>query len=113
MRIRLNGQWKTCDVRRLHALRAAECGPDAQDFITIYNGFATPEDQPLQEGDEIVLIRQGEMPPREALEAMLGARHTPGVYQQVKRRAWPWRDWAAWVRLSRWHWRAPGWGSCT
>ncbi|MBC8528543.1 sulfur carrier protein ThiS adenylyltransferase ThiF [Christensenellaceae bacterium NSJ-44] len=85
MRIRLNGQWKTCDVRRLHALREAECGPEAQDFITIYNGFATPEDQPLQEGDEIVLIRRGEMPPPEAFEAMLSARHTPGVYQKVKK----------------------------
>ena len=39
----------------------------------------------MNEGDELVLIRRGETPPAEELEALLVARHTPGVHAAVKR----------------------------
>lgn len=52
--------------------------------LTILNGFATDQDLPIKAGDTISLIKRGEMPPREELESMLSARHTPGVYAKLK-----------------------------
>jgi len=57
--------------------------PDAD--IVIYNGAAMREDCPLSDGDRVVLIRRGERPGPEEMEALLVARHTPGVHDKVKR----------------------------
>jgi len=65
----------------LHALREAE-KPDAD--ILIINGFPSTDDRPLAEGDEVVLIRRGEVPTREEFETLMAARHTPGVHEKVK-----------------------------
>ncbi len=56
--------------------------PDAD--VWIRNGFPAGPDAVLQEGDEVVLIRRGEIPSREELEHLLVARHTPGVHRKVK-----------------------------
>ena len=56
--------------------------PDAD--IAIYNGFPTREDPELRDGDEVVLIRRGEVPGPEEMEAQLIARHGPGVHSRVK-----------------------------
>jgi sulfur carrier protein ThiS adenylyltransferase len=56
----------------------------AADLI-IWNGFPVGEDRPLCEGDEVVLIRRGEQPSQDELEALMAARHTPGVHQKLKR----------------------------
>ena len=56
----------------------------AADLI-IWNGFPVGEDRPLSEGDELVLIRRGERPSLDELEALMAARHTPGVHQKLKR----------------------------
>lgn len=53
--------------------------------IVILNGFSCREDHPLSNGDRIILIRRGEVPPFEELEALMAARHTPGVHQRVKK----------------------------
>lgn len=53
--------------------------------VVIYNGFPVPSDRPLQEGDEVVLIKKGETPSPEEFECLMMARHTPGVHQKVKR----------------------------
>lgn len=68
----------------LFALRdAVKPGAD----VVVVNGAPAPVDQPLKEGDEIVLIQRGEMPGRAELEALMAARHTPGVHARLKRAA--------------------------
>jgi sulfur carrier protein ThiS adenylyltransferase len=52
--------------------------------ILIYNGFPHSQDLPLQQGDRVVLIRRGETPTARELEALMAARHTPGVHEKVK-----------------------------
>ncbi|NLC70040.1 MAG: sulfur carrier protein ThiS adenylyltransferase ThiF [Desulfuromonadaceae bacterium] len=53
--------------------------------IIILNGFPCRENHPLQNGDRIVLIKRGEVPTFEELEALMTSRHTPGVHQRVKK----------------------------
>lgn len=60
----LSGQYSDCDV-------------------VIYNGYQTNDDHPLSDGDTIVFIRRGEIPPQESLESMLSARCTPEIYEKV------------------------------
>lgn len=52
--------------------------------VVVRNGFPAPLDAVLTPGDELVLIRRGEVPLPEELEALLVARHTPGVHVRVK-----------------------------
>jgi sulfur carrier protein ThiS adenylyltransferase len=52
--------------------------------VLIYNGAAVTEDIVLIDGDRINLIRRGEIPPVEELEALMVARHTPGVHEKIK-----------------------------
>ena len=66
---------------RLYEVRA-RCKPDAD--VTILNGAAMRQDAPLAADDHVVLIRRGERLPAEELEALLVARHTPGVHARVK-----------------------------
>lgn len=42
------------------------------------------EDVLLKEGDEVSLITRGEMPSVDELEALMAARHTPGVHAKLK-----------------------------
>ena len=53
--------------------------------ITIVNGYATAENLPIKEGDEIFFIPKDRLPPQEALETMMCARHTPHVHDSVKK----------------------------
>jgi len=57
--------------------------PDAD--LLIYNGFPVTADVTLVDGDEIVLIRRGQIPRSDELEGLLVARHGPGVHQTLKR----------------------------
>lgn len=52
--------------------------------VIIVNGYPSGDDYVLQEGDHVVLIRRGEIPDREELEALMIARHTPGVHEPMK-----------------------------
>jgi sulfur carrier protein ThiS adenylyltransferase len=56
--------------------------PDAD--LMIINGFPAAADTKLCSDDQIVLIRRGEVPSEEELDALLTARHTPGVHDKVK-----------------------------
>lgn len=80
MNITINGKSAATQAKTLHSL----CGEE-NDQVVILNGFQTEEDLPIKEGDQVVMIRKGEFPPKDALEAMLCARHTPGVYEKVKK----------------------------
>lgn len=57
--------------------------PDAD--VLIVNGFPAEEDFVLKEGDRLVLIKRGEIPAADELEALLMARHTPGIYDKIKK----------------------------
>jgi sulfur carrier protein ThiS adenylyltransferase len=52
--------------------------------VLIVNGYPSDKDYVLKEGDEVVLIRKGEQPKSDEMEALLVARHTPGVHQRMK-----------------------------
>jgi sulfur carrier protein ThiS adenylyltransferase len=52
--------------------------------LVILNGFPAAADAALQSGDEVVLIRRGEQPSPEELEALLVARHGPQVHEKLK-----------------------------
>lgn len=83
MEIRINGKPAHTQCRRLMEV-VREVQGSLEGLVVIYNGFQTDEDLPLSPGDEITLIRKGEMPSLEALEPMLSARHTPGVYEKIR-----------------------------
>ncbi|MDD2542674.1 MAG: sulfur carrier protein ThiS adenylyltransferase ThiF, partial [Desulfuromonadaceae bacterium] len=53
--------------------------------VLILNGFPAPLDTALNEGDELFLIRRGEIPTEEELEGLMASRHTPGVHTRLKR----------------------------
>lgn len=53
--------------------------------VLILNGFPAPADAALNDGDELFLIRRGEVPTEEELECLMAARHTPGVHARLKR----------------------------
>ncbi len=59
----------------------------AEADVLIVNGFPAASDQPVDEGDRVILIRRGEAPNAQELEALLTARHTPGVHAKVKEAA--------------------------
>lgn len=52
------------------------------DIVTL-NGFVLVKDCELQEGDRVTLIKRGEIPEKDELEALLVARHTPGVHEKL------------------------------
>lgn len=53
--------------------------------LIIVNGYPADAGHPLVAEDRVVLIQRGEIPAEAELEALLTARHTPGVHAQVKR----------------------------
>lgn len=53
--------------------------------IVILNGFVIKTDNELSEGDNVVLIKRGEVPKREEMEALMMSRHTVGVHERVKK----------------------------
>ena len=61
----------------------AEIQPTAN--LVIYNGFPVTSDCLLEEGDEIVLIKKGEVPSSEEFECLMMSRHTPGVHQKIRK----------------------------
>jgi len=52
--------------------------------LIVVNGFPTEPATVLRDGDRVVLIRRGEAPDREELEALMAARHTPGVHERMR-----------------------------
>lgn len=84
MKLKINGKPTETQSRSLAELRQQLCS-GVQNPVVILNGFQTEEDLPLQDGDEVVFIQKGVMPPQDVLETMMSARHTPHVHEQVKR----------------------------
>jgi sulfur carrier protein ThiS adenylyltransferase len=70
------------DGTSLHQLQR-QIKPDAD--LVILNGYPLNGEAPLAEGDRVVFIRRGEKPAAAELEALMAARHTPGVHAKIKR----------------------------
>ena len=82
MKIQLNErETEVPEGATLMQLRARE-KPSAD--VLICNGAVAAGDLPLAEGDRVNLIARGEIPPAEELEALMAARHTPGVHGKIK-----------------------------
>jgi len=82
MQITLNENSVTISAgTTLHQLRDQH-KPEAD--IIIYNGHPVKEDKTIADGDRIVLIKRGETPSAGEMEALLMARHTPGVHERLK-----------------------------
>ena len=52
--------------------------------LLIVNGYPATGETRLSEGDRVVLIKRGEIPDAQELDALMSARHTPGVHEIVK-----------------------------
>jgi len=82
--MRININEKPTEVEEGLALgdvaRLFKAGAD----VLILNGFPAPPDTRVSDGDELFLIRRGEIPTGEELEHLMAARHTPGVHARVK-----------------------------
>ncbi len=52
--------------------------------LFILNGYPVDEDQPVADDDCCVFIKKGSSPAPEELEALLTARHTPGIQQKIR-----------------------------
>jgi sulfur carrier protein ThiS adenylyltransferase len=84
VKIVLNGREVDFSGKTLDALREVFY-PGIENLVTILNGFQTADAVELNAGDEVVAIEKGKLPPREDLERMMMARHTPGVHEKVKK----------------------------
>ena len=65
----------------LHRVRD-QVKPDAD--LMIVNGYPAEGEQVLADDDQVVLIRRGEQPTEEELEALLAARHSPGTQARLR-----------------------------
>ena len=82
MQIKVNEQNYTfADDAAVGAVRD-HLKPDAD--LLIVNGFPAAAETLLHNGDRLILIRRGEVPGADELDALLTARHTPGVHEAVK-----------------------------
>jgi len=82
MNIRINEKPAIVENGLRLAEIAAQRKPGAD--VLILNGFPALPEALIREGDEIFLIRRGEVPSEEELEALMAARHTPGVHNRLK-----------------------------
>lgn len=53
--------------------------------VLVVNGFPSTDDNRLKEGDQVVLIRRGEIPKADELQALMAARHSPGVHERMSK----------------------------
>ncbi|MCL2060672.1 MAG: sulfur carrier protein ThiS adenylyltransferase ThiF [Oscillospiraceae bacterium] len=79
MRVTLNGAETETSACTAFDLRTGDEGA-----IVILNGYQITSDRVLNEGDQVCIIKKGTMPDRGELEAMMAARHTPGVHERMK-----------------------------
>lgn len=82
MNIRINEQPVSMTPPCSLAGAAQQFKPDAD--LLILNGFPAEPETLLQEGDQLFLIKRGEQPSADELEALMAARHTPGIHARLK-----------------------------
>lgn len=57
--------------------------PDAD--LVILNGFPVSDDIYVSDNDHIFFIKKGEIPLKDEIEYLLVSRHTPGVFERLKK----------------------------
>lgn len=57
--------------------------PDAD--LIILNGFPVEEDIEIKDSDHLFFIKKGEIPSESEIEYLLVSRHTPGVFENLKK----------------------------
>ena len=82
MKIRINE--KPAEITEGVTLGAVVKIRKADADVLILNGFPATPDTMLRDGDELFLIRRGEMPTEEELEGLMASRHTPGIHARLK-----------------------------
>jgi sulfur carrier protein ThiS adenylyltransferase len=82
MQIRVNEKPVTVADGLTLASLAESFKPGAD--VLVLNGFPASGDTVVRDGDELFLIRRGELPSEEELEYLMAARHTPGVHSRLK-----------------------------
>lgn len=82
MQIKVNEQKYTVEENQPVGTVRDRIKPEAD--LIIINGFPAPAETALNHADQVILIRRGELPGAEELDALLTARHTPGVHEMVK-----------------------------
>lgn len=82
MQIRINEQTASVSAQATVDELARQFRPGAD--VLILNGFPALPETVVKPGDELFLIRRGEVPSAEELEYLLAARHTPGVHARLK-----------------------------
>ncbi len=82
MRVRINETWTHLDEgATLFGVRAL-FHPAAD--IAIRNGAVVDHDAVLADGDTIAFIQRGRIPNKDEFDALVSARHTPGVFEKMK-----------------------------
>jgi sulfur carrier protein ThiS adenylyltransferase len=79
----VNEKHRRVPPRTSLARLAEEIRPSADVFIV--NGYPEDPGYVVKANDRIVLIEKGRVPPDEELEALLVARHSPGVHERVRK----------------------------
>ena len=79
MKVKLNEKWIELEEK----ISVRQLIKDEE--VIIINGFTVSEDKVLKEGDEVVLIKKGRIPNQSELETLMMARHTPGVFEKLKK----------------------------
>lgn len=82
MKIRVNERELEFPAGSALAAVRARVKPDAD--VLIRNGHPAAAGDLVEEGDTLALIRRGEQPTAEELDALLAARHTPGVHDRIR-----------------------------
>jgi sulfur carrier protein ThiS adenylyltransferase len=82
IRVKVNEAWQELDAGVTLGQVRARFKPGAD--LAIHNGFPCADPLCLRDGDEVVLIRRGEIPTDAEMETLMAARHTPGVHRKVK-----------------------------
>ncbi|OCX43472.1 thiamine biosynthesis protein ThiF [Campylobacter ornithocola] len=83
MRIKFNGS--LIDTSSKNTLEFFQSVSKNENDVWIVNGFATKENLDLKENDELFCIEKNTLPPYEALDAMMRARHTPKLHDKLKK----------------------------
>lgn len=85
MKIILNGELYHTFCKTVRELFSELKFDEKAKYVCILNGYQESYDVCLKENDEIFLIDKNVLPPREQWEKILCARHTPGIYEKVKK----------------------------
>ncbi len=81
IKIRLNEV--PLDIQQNTSIRQLQEQQQLDADLMIVNGFPTSADYLIKDGDLVIMIKRGAMPSANELEALMMARHTPGVHARI------------------------------